>query len=802
MSTSTFTGNHDAVLQLNSRNLEALLEQQIGGLLRIFRAGIELPTPMGARFDYADVQVGVWLSSNAPWLDLELRFVEPTLVTAGARASLGARPARYSLAVRLDVPPYAAEDSSLSLELLFDWTVVRLAVDDPAGLGADPDAQLAVIRTALTELLRPLLSPDDGRTRRRLTTMTRRPDSVPDPAPGDPVAPGMARFQLRHLDTSVGRRGAATVDAVSLGVRLLQAPWGPISAPPSTVGPLQDGALIVHNGLLFTMLADALMQAPPAGLGLRGLSVTPMELLLRAPEDVSVGGNSIRVVELKLTASGNTIVFQGGFHLDMGISAADITATGPITFAFDGSGRLVIGVDLTTSMSTHITGWGVAGVIGLAIIGAIIGAFTGGAGGVAAGAIGAGIGASAALILSAAASALITAIQQLIPGNLENALAGAIVGAGGAVLPPGLLDALGATMGFSPPILFDDLALGCGIIPIHAVRELGRNDGVAIGAAQGFDLDTHAVIAWDAAAADVVWAWSTLVAGAGAVLAIVDGDVDFAELGPDRLEAALRDAAGGIPGSMIPRVDATGAIPAPLVLAARTNRGRLAKLAVWRDPDGRLVVRDVVFDTLAPNARIAIVRPGWAITTSRALPDTPPSSPFDQPRHNYEDGHRASFTVATHRIPGALAHHWSLDGHGLAGAGTVTIGASTVQYAVDGATCTLTLGVGVSLSGELGCTVTGDGASATAALAVAASGTRSVAYGQSQVETYVDSIGRVIVRPWRDDGPGPDPAERGDLVLAERVAFSAAANKFERLARAERAVQHAFGDLGAKLTLR
>ena len=598
------------------------------------------------------------------------------------------------------------------------------------------------------------------------------------------------------------RRGPSTVDALSLGVRLLQAPWGSITAPPSTVGPLQEGALIVHNGLLFTMLADALMQAPPTGLGLRGLSVTPMALTLTAPESVSVGGNGIRIDALTLTAMGNAIVFDGLFHLDMGVSAADIRVTGPITFAFDGNGGLVIGVDLTTNMTTYITGWGVAGVIALAILGAVIGAFTAGAGGVAAGAIGAGIGASAALILSAYASALITAIQQLIPGNLENALAGAIVGAGGAVLPPGLLDALGATMGFSPPILFDDLALGCGIIPIHAVRELGRNDGVAIGAAQGFDLDTHAVIAWDAAAADVVWAWSTLVAGAGAVLAIVDGEVDFAELGPDRLEAALRDDAGGIPGSRIPRVDATGAIPAPLVLAARTNRGRLAKLAVWRDADGRLVVRDVVFDTLAPNARIAIVRPGWAITTSRALPDTPPSSPFDQPRHNYEDGHRASFTVAAHRIPGALAHRWSLDGHALAGAGTVTIGASPVQYAVDGATCTLTLGVGVSLSGELGCTVTGDGASATAALAVAASGTRSVAYGQSQVQSYVDSIGRVIVRPWRDDGPGPDPAERGDLVLAERVTFSAAANKFERLARAERAVQHAFGDLGAKLTLR
>jgi hypothetical protein len=592
------------------------------------------------------------------------------------------------------------------------------------------------------------------------------PDAVPDPIPGG---------QVRDLAPVMLTGSASTVDAVAIGIRLLQAsrpvPSG-LMAAGSNVGPLEAGTLILNNGFVFAQVRTGLIGAGIAP-GDISVDVPPTTLTIRS--GASAFGATI--LSFTLIASGNVLQLNAVLQLPIPTHTVIYTGTGPVSFAF-ARGGLVVGTNLTSNVDVRINGLGAFIIGALAVIGAAISVASFGSGTAAVGAIAFGVGVAAGFVIGRMIDELAQAIFRALGPTIQVQLAAAFQGAGGAI-PQNLLTGLGATMNFEPPIVFDDLKIGVSLRQLSPVGELRREDGVFVPSGGAFDLDAGVVRIIGEAGADLEWRDATIRAAGGARIVVIAGG--FLDLTHADLERLVVGSSASVSAFMIPTILAGTRVPEPLVLGVRTDQLRYAKIAVWKDSSGRLIFRYVLYNDLAPSARIIGGVPIWRRVETVQDPDTPAESIWESARHNFRDAHEGSFRTFHHRLQLPVSYRWRLDRYDLAlPSGAVRIGSEMVSYSIHNDMCVLRTSVGGSFRASLSCFVT-DAAGITVSdeMVLQVEGHRSVGYGHSEAEMILNSVRQFeinraffILGDYLPDPP-PDVLYRVTDAGIEQAAFVA-----------------------------
>lgn len=709
MAGTRLTSGYDVVLQLNANNFAAAIEANSTIRTALGAGTIPVGPPAFGSLSYSPPGELRFYRSGGPsdTFDLDLSILDARWTSADGTRTANLGSGRSSIRVPFRLQPDTP--SPMVVRILLQPNAARaefLPVDDG---GLPPDVTLTNLRDGLRISLAAII-PVIDLTGGGLALVA---DTVPDP-----IMPG----QVRGLDAALLNGSGGAVDAVAFALRILR-PSRPLlsslMAAGSNVGPLEGGALLLGNGFVFSQVSAALASA---GIPRGAMTIdSPPTTLAIAPSTNAFGA---RVLSFGIVATGNQLTLSTTLQLPVPTHTVTFGASGPISFAFARGGNLVVGTNLTTDVDVHINGLG-AFIIGiLAVAGAVIGAVTGGAGGAAVAGLAVATGAVGGYVIGRALDALAIALIEALGPNLELQLETAFQRAGGGVIPMNLLTGLGATLNFEPPVVFDDLAIGTSLRAMSPVGELRAESGIAIAAGSALDLDGGAIVDPSRGTeADLVWdralrggPSARLVVMSGSFLSVTHADLVRLVVGPGVAVAT----------SSIPVLDGSGALPEPLVVGVRTDQLRYAKAALWTDRAGRLIVRYVVYNDLAPNARIVSAAPAFRRVETVEDPGTSDTL-FEPLLFNFRDAHEGVFRVLFHRLQAPVTLSWQLGGYTLSRAsGVVGVGSELIGYSIRDDTCVLRTPLGASLRAQLRCSVT-DATGVTIAdeQLVAVRGTRS-----------------------------------------------------------------------------
>jgi hypothetical protein len=602
---------------------------------------------------------------------------------------------------------------------------------------------------------------------------------VPAAIPG--VFPGIANMpvvvQRRSTPTTAGE------EAIAILFNFQNRPNTPAARPlgnpalvtTTTFGVAQDLLLEIENTFLSELIASLVLEAPvapppgvAAGLGVPAalVGVTGATgITLLAPVGVTLGGRAGLLTVFTLTPPPPGPLPPGAGPPAMTLSVTfvftldDITYTVTITGATLAIGLaglgIVISATIPPAVVTSFVPWWV--VVGRVLAGALLGF-----------AIAGPIGAIVGAVVGGVSVVVETAIVGAIAGpSAESGLGTAIGGAGGGLVPAGLAGLLGGAT-LSPPLIFDDLQVG-GRASVADVVQIRRQvNAVELDSGESIDLDRLPTL-WDftpgrkgrpsfdlrggASHWDLVWdALTGLRSGPRARLVRLTGRFAM---------TTFADASGALAGgdneivgpSDFPVLTAedvaAGRRRQGVVIAVKTDAGRVAKAIAWKDSDGHLILRYLVWDTSAAAARIFPTRTQWIRTQTVRDPDTPGTS-TEPPVFHFRYAHRAVFRVRTNRMSAPLSIRWMLTGTTLAGNAAGTASGAAIAWEVVNDTMTLNVGLGDSFDGDsLECEVVdanGVTASDSVQLRVAGREDRPESEIEANVRRIKDRIDAIIGR--------------------------------------------------------
>lgn len=736
MAGSALTSGYDLVVQINANNFAAVIEAnptfRALSNLRIIplspTQNLTFTPPLQIRFYHSAAE-----GQNFE-LDLSLENAQylsgstPTPFSLGAGRSLIRVPTRINKDVQPQTPPGSlGETQRLFLRLQPNLSNLQFQPIDSSGLPLDVTVNF--IATQLRNFLQTVLPPQGlDLTNGGILLI---PDSTNDPLPVG---------QIRDLDVLVLNRTAMTTDAVAIALRLQRDSLDIASnllTGGSNVGPLEGGALILSNNFVFSQIRAALVaQGVPADSITVNTPPTTLSILPGTP----VFGAEVN--SFNLTAAGSNFALSASLRKNIEVYVITLNASGTVSFAFGRGGNLVVGTNLSTSIDIRMTGLG-AFIIGiLAVAGAALTVFTVGAGSAAAGAIAFGIGIAAGFVIGRIIDEIVQAIIRMMGPSFQLQLQNAFSSAGGGVIPGNLLSGLGVGLNFEPPVVFDDLKLGVSLRQSTAIGELRRESGVSVPSTFAIDLDSGIIYESSAVAtsgADLIWDGSLLRAGLGSRLVLISER--FLDATHADLERLMVGPSITVSGIVIPRIEASGLVPEPLTIGVRTNQRRHAKVALWQDRTGRLLLRYVLYNDLIPNARIFASNPAWRRIETIRDADTPAS--FLEPaRRNFREAHEGSFRVLHHRLQLPVAFAWRIGDYDLTAlSGTVIIGGQTLFYSMNRDTCSLRTALGANLRANLRCSLTdASGTRISDEVELFVNGNRSEAFGRSGVQVELDRL--------------------------------------------------------------
>lgn len=703
------TAGFDFLFAISARTFGALVE----GLVRpvVFALGPPVPVPGGA-LNFDDLRVDAWFGTT-PGNTVEIRIGLHNASFAGPLAAAAFGPDWSDFFVPATIASVPAGAGFVDLILTFNFGLTRFDADDEAPL----------LAAGLTEpLIALLLGPAMGAAGFPNPVSLTGGALIPV-VPVAPAAPAGTFPGVSVVAVAVQRRPTAATpgeEAVAILFTFQNrpntpagvAPGNPAALPPSGFGVGQDLLLDIGNTFLFELLASLALEAPAAagGLGVPvgSIAAAATGLTLIAPAAVTLGGTAgtLTVFTLGAPAVGTTalplavtFVFVRDF-----ITYTVAIAGATLTIGMAGA-AIIIASAIPAATVTYVIPWWL--VVIRVLSGIVLGILTGN--------IAIGVIASIAGGLSVLAEAII--VSAIAGPSATAGIAGATGALGGGLIPPAVA-ALAGGGTLSPPLIFDDLQVGGRSTLPDPVRVVRKVRAVELRSGGMIDLDSGSVVRFKVGlghaatvkGADLGWDDAFgLGAAAGARMVTMSGR--FSTIGYSDVSLAL--AAGSISSlaiSSIPLVSASdlsaGNLPAGRLLGVMTNRGRLAKVLAWRDADGTVVLRYVLWDASEASIRIFPAKPAWNLTGTQRTPDTPASG--DQPvMHHSRSAHKTQLTALTHRMAGPVTFRWTLDGVPLAGSGAAVIAGASVAWSASGAMLTLNTDMGESLDhAELVCDAT------------------------------------------------------------------------------------------------
>lgn len=821
MAGTSLTSGFDVVVQINARNFELLIRQRIGPLLSLSRSlGLEDPAtgaPLGTLTFAGAPDVRFFLGAG-PGMQFDLELVLENAayaLTGRPPVSMGPGRSTFALSTTLlsaplsptdpTAPPLPPGQVSHQLSVMFDWASASFVPFDGGGLasaGVSTRAVAAQIAAAVRRLL-------GGSSTIALAQFPLVVDGRPDP----PGAPPMRAFQAAIIRTPLTTT-SPNVDVFAFGLSLLLGTTGNISTVRSGVGPLDEGTIAINNAFLFNRIVTALGQSPPTGLGIPASAFSstpagaPNTLAINPGTRITVNGQGLKITNFTLVATASTLTLTSHYQFSVppGVDF-DVDVNGPITFALVG-GNLVAGAALTNSVSYRISVVGGVVIALAAAVGLILSAVSFGTAAAPVAVIGTATVTAAIIVTLAFVDTLVGQIGSLLGPTFQTSIEAAFSGAGGGgIIPPGLLSLLGGTISFTPPLIFDDFTVGASFPGMSLVSELRRVEAVSVLPGTGLDLDNNTTIPATASGPmpgiDLLWAaegYPVLRAQGGAKLNRLTQNFD--DLTGSQLDRLVVGTSQSIAGSAIPVVPAEGAIPDPVVLGVLTDERRHAKVAVWQDRYGRLIIRYVIYDTLAPAMRIQRARPVWQVISSVRTEDTP-ATWLTSPKRNYRVANQGGFRAVCHRAVAPVNYFWSLGGSVIDGSGAVTVSGSPVSFVVGGDSCVLTTEIGAELDAELVCIARdAAGSELNDRIRLVAYGTQSVPYGRAGLLARLDSLDQLVVTRIEDIRPDPPPdhlirVERDRLVdVSSGAATTRPASHSASLAEVEISILRAIREAG------
>jgi hypothetical protein len=477
---------------------------------------------------------------------------------------------------------------------------------------------------------------------------------------------------------------------------------------PMPLAPGADALLVIETGFLFELLASLSLEAPaPGGLGIAAgaLRVGRAGITLPAATPVTLGGTAGTLIALLVTpppAGTTTLTMTLTFSFVVDAITYVVTIVGAtFTLALSGA-TLVVATTVPTPTVTAIVPWWVMLIRILA--GAVLGLLTGGIVGAVVGGVAGGLSIS-----------LETAIVSALTGAITP---GALAGVGAPAIPAALTALLGP-VGLTPPLVFDDLQLSGRTTNPKLAAVYRREPSSSILSTGGdVDLDSATIQKWQtlfrpklagvgklvtlkkAAFGDLGWsAASGLSTHAGVGLSRVSGT--FNSISFDDASTALRGsvitAVSVLDVPVIPASTTDASmLPSPLVLAVKTDEGRIGKLALWQDASGDLIFRYLLWDPSGAVCRIFPAATPWARTQTVRDPDTP-ATPGTLPVMHERYEHQCQLLVQSVNLASPLQNTWRLGGTVLAGTGRATIASADVSWHTYPNSIVITCNLGSSL---------------------------------------------------------------------------------------------------------
>jgi hypothetical protein len=762
MAGTAFTSGYDVVLQINALTFEGIIQAFLRPRLRLGVLPLAPPS-LDPSITFAGPAAEVrcfFARSTGNGFICQLNLPAAQYNADGRSYSLGTGRTtievpmafQQQLAASSRIPPGALPDTQFfDFVMNNQFSALQFRPDDSSALtgsGTDVATLTTMIARALTQLVGS-----------QIVLTAAAPIPVFGPmTTTDPV--------LRRLDTAFIRGTAArpNEDIVAFGIDLIapDASNGTITTMRSVVNAVQDGALLVSTAFLFNRIVAAIAAPPPAGLGVPAsvfvVNSTSLTLAPGMTATTTIRGVSVLITALTLAATADTLTLTSHyqFALPPGI-LFDIDVSGPVTFALSATGVLVAGANLTPVVAYSITPAG-AIVLGLvAIAAAVITVASYGTASIGVTLVAAGIAATTAAMAVLLIELLIGGIASLIAGPTFQTAVQRAFGGAGAGLPVGLLNFLGGSAAFTPPLLFDDLSVPFTLPGADAVPELHRVSAVSVPYGQVIDLDTATVEPFNDldTTGDLAW-------GIGGIPSLdttrggrmVRLSQPFESITHEQLQSWVTGASQVVDGSAIPMMLPFGEPPSPLVLGVRTTEHRYAKVAVWRD-GFRLLLRYVTFDTLRANVRIHGGDEPWVRVRTVQDPDTP-GTPLLEAQHHFRDAYQGAFRAIVHEMVAPIEFNWSLASRRVVGSGVLPLDSGDVGFVVEGDHCQLTTELGMDLDADLLCTASdacGNFVSDRRRLQV--SGRRAPRFAQGGLRTEIDSLGQHVF--WRSEESEPDP---------------------------------------------
>ena len=779
------TAAFDLLLQLGVEDFETLFAQRVQAALMGFGVGsgrfplVTIPTipaipPHSLRFDPAQLQISLYATAttgNTAELVIHLGPVSYGLgaddidlgrsadftcnVTFGTVQTMGGWQFSVTLALPDPAPSFRPERTA-ELEARVGQAIAAQNILQTLGFLSLFPVTLPAVPLPVTTLDMAILRvPVGGPTRTSMAIGV----SVPPPGTGggDPAA-------LRRLASNLPAMGA-------------------------------DGTVTLQNIALFRAiqpLVEAAMGIPAARRPVLTPTTTRLFLPASAPA-TPAGAPPITWTSFSLNqplAAGTAVSLAGSFFFSIG------DATWTASFAPTTSLMLTIISGVVTVIPTVPPPTVVFSAGPLTIASAII-TF---------GSLAALLG-IAGLIVDAIIAALVAALVAAISVVIGSAAAGAISALSGPLLNlRGLLGGLGFT-GFTPtwPVFLDDFVMGLMLRRSDSVATRLALDAMRLSDGEALDLDTGGVASLFGGptaspsvspGADLVWLEGAtdleeplgrrLFAGPGARLVRINRPFDA--VSHEDLRRSVIGASQVIPGAEVPTARQGSALPPPLVVGVRTDLLRYAKVALWQDPSGQLVLRFLCYDTLRASLRILASNPPWRVTRAERGPDTA-GTWIEPPRRNYRVAHQGLFFAGVHQLVAPVSFTWALDGQVLSDNGRAAVGESEVGFQVNGDTCELSTEAGTSLSGELSCVaVDAAGATLSHSRPVEVNGERSESYGRSGFQIQLEAAERgseIIpeIRWFHEGDPPPNWQDDRWVLSIDRVDRSAEIQRLQALMR-------------------
>jgi len=710
-------GGFDLVLAVSSESMGGIIESKIRGSLILVHGVISVSLGNLGTLSFTDLAVQVFPLTTPPVsFDLRIGFLGASIaLPAGAGVlALGSDFSSLTMTATLAVVPANPAGTLQNLILTFDPASVRFQADDEAAV-TQANLTEAIIASAVGQNLSTALTAI-GLSNPLVLTPTPIPVVGIRPPSAAGVAPGLAALAVAVLPLA----SPVTVGEGSIAfcLTLQSRPDSPVGRglgnpallTPMALAPGADALLIIDTAFFFELLASMSLEAPaPAGLGAPGGSFPTVNrtgiFLTTAspPVPITLGGTAGFLTALAITpppAGSTTITMALTFTFMVGAITYVVTLIGAtFTLALSG-GTLVIAPFVPTPTVTSIVPWWVYVVEILG--GAVLGALTGGI-------LGAIVGAVAGGLTISLATSIVSAFTTVAAG-------GGFSSIGAPALPTALTTLLGP-VGLTPPLVFDDLQFS-GRTQKPEIISIYRSESALAMQASGasIDLDSGTVR---------TWAFGRFGRGTGGTKIGTFGDLDWTAAygltadSPARINRisgsfnsiAYDDAKTALLASSVTTISPMeipvipqgttdpASLPAPLVIAVKTDQGYVGKVALWQDVSGDLVLRYRLWDPSGAACRILPVAAAWTQTGYMRDPDTAGTGGLLPVKHERFQ-HQALFTVQTVRMQSPLQVTWLLGGVTLSGTGRTTIAGSDVAWQASGSALTLTVELGSSLDLE------------------------------------------------------------------------------------------------------